>query len=152
MNCARCKYNTRIEEARADPSKELTPTECATIRAACRRCNPENLPHGANGFTHIDFTAASGSFALAADYAASRTPSEPATQLKAEIEDAVRVLVAKIAQLDLDELGVFWGLLRGQSYSEIAATVGRNSRQSVLYRIKQIVAAHPWMDALRPKH
>ena len=143
MNCCRCKKTIRTPDT-AYPVQVLV-DKC---RRCCLGCNPEHLPHGANGFTHLgDIDPAA--LPIAADFAASRRPSDPVSKLSDEAEDAVRKLLATIAALDRDELTIMHGLLNGRSYSQIAETIGVKSKQLVLYRVKQVVERHPWMNALR---
>ena len=67
------------------------------------------------------------------------------TDLPPEAEDGLRKLVAELAALDLEDIQIVWGVLRGLTLGEIATAVGAQSRQLIRYRLKRAIAAHPWI-------
>lgn len=144
MNCTTCKYNKLLEAARLDPSKKIPADELDDILRHCLKCDPELLPHGASSFVHLGDLDPSD-FTIAADYAASRTPSEQVTRLPPETENAFRILLAELATLDLEDIQIVWGLLRKMSLGEIATAIGAKDRQLIYYRLKRAIAAHPWI-------
>ena len=165
MDCYRCAE--RIKTPNADYSVAELIELC---RPHCIGCDPTEMPRGGRSqVAFVENTIASTSpseptdgtdddapaaedksaFRISPDYLDALRPCGQATKLSDETEDALRKIVCAIADLDFRELTVFWGLLRGMNYGEIADALGlKSGRQCVFARIKAAVRKHPWMNAL----
>jgi len=177
VKCHACDVPAKIEAAlkacATCPSKREkcgeTCKRMAALRTRCMSCDPESLTR--KGRSHVTCGGHSnradlpleatlgGALRIADDYAAAHAPTdiadildglqpEAATPLPPGVENALRVLVANFAALELCDVEILHGLLNGKSLADIARAYGYASRAAVHERFKEAVARHKWIARL----